>query len=406
MVLVDQLETFKKYIEDFLELFEAMMVFNLAKFKVRLKDDVGGPSIIAYNKGKIQANGINCGTEGQPLPVDHSMRSALPDTIRLLNLRHWVGTAGYAPARMPSRYKKEVQLQGDSAPAQVQVLGNADPAPAPPPPPLQHPAQVQLQGDADPVQAPPPLPAQPQAQVQLQGDADPDQAPLPPPGGAPSQVQDPPPVSSHPPPGGAPSQVQDPPPVPSHPPPGGAPSQVQDPPPVPSHPPPGWRSIPGARPSPSAFSSPPGWRHPRSKTLPQCLLIPRALVHPRGNILPLQLSFGTPSKCPTPMLHRTPPNPPSPGCPTCSCICALPTEWGQVPSRRQQGVKLAHTSAVEKGLARADTFAKCRRSFFTWMAGTPMAQLKQKDSIERRLLSSAGPAYCLDLLSSLGFLWF
>eukprot|EP00798_Chlamydomonas_sp_ICE-L_P019917 gene19917-26621_t len=42
------------------------------------------------------------------------------------------------------------------------------------------------------------------------------------------------------------------------------------------------------------------------------------------------------------------------------------------------GVRLAHTSAVEQGLAAADTFARCRRSFLTWMAGTPMSQLNEQ----------------------------
>eukprot|EP00798_Chlamydomonas_sp_ICE-L_P024556 gene24556-10167_t len=79
-----------------------------------------------------------------------------------------------------------------------------------------------------------------------------------------------------------------------------------------------------------------------------------------------------------------------------------------------QGVKLAHTSAVEQGLAGADTFAKCRLSFLTWMTATPMAQLseqgtdlEQMNGIERRLLRHTdNAAYGLDLLKTLGFSWF
>eukprot|EP00798_Chlamydomonas_sp_ICE-L_P010264 gene10263-8184_t len=79
-----------------------------------------------------------------------------------------------------------------------------------------------------------------------------------------------------------------------------------------------------------------------------------------------------------------------------------------------QGVELAHTSAVEQGLAGAETFAMCRRSFLTWMAGTPMAQLtehgtdlEQMNGIERQLLKyTDNAAYCLDLLKTLGFSWF
>eukprot|EP00798_Chlamydomonas_sp_ICE-L_P001588 gene1588-32976_t len=79
-----------------------------------------------------------------------------------------------------------------------------------------------------------------------------------------------------------------------------------------------------------------------------------------------------------------------------------------------RGLQLAHTSAVEQGLERPDTFAKCRGSFLTWMRGTPMAQvnkqgsdLEQANGIERRLLECIADAnYCLDLLEILGFLWF
>ena len=69
---------------------------------------------------------------------------------------------------------------------------------------------------------------------------------------------------------------------------------------------------------------------------------------------------------------------------------------------------------MEQGLVGADTFATCRRSFLTWMAATPMAQLREKgtdleqeNGIERRLLRyTDDAAYCLDLLKTLGFSWF
>eukprot|EP00798_Chlamydomonas_sp_ICE-L_P023974 gene23974-9549_t len=78
------------------------------------------------------------------------------------------------------------------------------------------------------------------------------------------------------------------------------------------------------------------------------------------------------------------------------------------------GVKLAHTSAVEQGLAGADTFATCRHSFLTWMVGTPIAQLRkqgtdleQLNGIDRRLLRDTdNAAFCLDLVKTLGFSWF
>eukprot|EP00798_Chlamydomonas_sp_ICE-L_P005106 gene5106-34906_t len=96
-----------------------------------------------------------------------------------------------------------------------------------------------------------------------------------------------------------------------------------------------------------------------------------------------------------------------------SAIPGLPNKFMQMPAYNG-AVKLAHTSAVEQGLAGADTFAMCRRSFLTWMAGTPMAQLseqgtdlEQMNGIERRLLRyTDDAAYCLDLLSTMGFSWF
>eukprot|EP00798_Chlamydomonas_sp_ICE-L_P022479 gene22479-29602_t len=105
-----------------------------------------------------------------------------------------------------------------------------------------------------------------------------------------------------------------------------------------------------------------------------------------------------------------------------SSIPGLPNMFIQMPTyngvetggKPPPAVRLAHTSAVQQGLAEAGTFAKCRRSFLTWMAGTPMSQLseqgtdlEQMNSIERRLLRYADDAaYCLDLLSILGFSWF
>eukprot|EP00798_Chlamydomonas_sp_ICE-L_P022561 gene22561-29687_t len=96
-----------------------------------------------------------------------------------------------------------------------------------------------------------------------------------------------------------------------------------------------------------------------------------------------------------------------------SAIPGLPNMFMQMPDSNR-GVTLAHTSAVEQGLAGADTFAMCRRSFLTWMAGTPMAQLskqgtnlEQQNGIERQLLRYRGhAAYCLELLKTLGFSWF
>eukprot|EP00798_Chlamydomonas_sp_ICE-L_P005105 gene5105-34905_t len=98
-----------------------------------------------------------------------------------------------------------------------------------------------------------------------------------------------------------------------------------------------------------------------------------------------------------------------------STIPGLPNKFMQMPAYNGvEAIKLAHTSAVEQGLAGADTFAMCRRSFLTWMAATPMAQLseqgtdlEQMNGIERRLLRyTDDAAYCLDLLSTMGFSWF
>eukprot|EP00798_Chlamydomonas_sp_ICE-L_P031473 gene31473-6661_t len=95
-----------------------------------------------------------------------------------------------------------------------------------------------------------------------------------------------------------------------------------------------------------------------------------------------------------------------------SAIPGLPNMFMQMIASNRS-VKIAHTSAVEQGLAGADTFAMCRRSFLTWMAGTPMAQLskqgtnlEQENGIERQLLRDTdNAAYCLDLLKTLGFSW-
>eukprot|EP00798_Chlamydomonas_sp_ICE-L_P015906 gene15906-22039_t len=95
-----------------------------------------------------------------------------------------------------------------------------------------------------------------------------------------------------------------------------------------------------------------------------------------------------------------------------SSIPGLPNMFMQMPAYNG-AVRLAHTSAVGQGLVGACTFAMCRRSFLTWMAGTPMAQLSEQgtdleqiNGIERRLLRyTDDAAYCLDLLSILGFSW-
>eukprot|EP00798_Chlamydomonas_sp_ICE-L_P022522 gene22522-29644_t len=96
---------------------------------------------------------------------------------------------------------------------------------------------------------------------------------------------------------------------------------------------------------------------------------------------------------------------PNPGEEGPGCPWLTPGEEGP------RAVRLAHTSALHQGLAGANTFAMCRRSFLTWMAGTPMAvlseqgtDLEQMNGIERRLLRyTDDAAYCLDLLSTLGF---
>eukprot|EP00798_Chlamydomonas_sp_ICE-L_P032476 gene32476-17711_t len=100
--------------------------------------------------------------------------------------------------------------------------------------------------------------------------------------------------------------------------------------------------------------------------------------------------------------------------PVTSSASLRPPARETVPHLPAHGVKLAHTSAVEQGLAGEDTFAKCRHSFLTWMAGTHIAQLckqgtdlEQMDGIERRLLRNTdNAAYCQDLLKTLGFSWF